>query len=45
MERARGAGNAPISLDIAILGPINRVERAEVVGELSVLGDPIQASQ
>lgn len=33
VERARGAGKAPISLDIGILGPINRVERVSDVLE------------
>lgn len=33
VERARGAGKAPISLDINILGPINRVERLSEVLE------------
>lgn len=33
VERARGAGKTPISLDIDILGPINRVERVSEVLE------------
>ncbi|WP_162794469.1 hypothetical protein [Nocardioides houyundeii] len=35
VERARGASKTPVSLDIDILGPLNRVERvSEVLEEL-----------
>lgn len=31
VERARGGGSSPITLDLQVLGPINRVERLEEV--------------
>ncbi len=34
VERARGGGKSPITLDLQVLGPINRVERLEEVLEI-----------